>query len=126
MKVDAPLLPLNNVDLPRLKPTNIKVPKYHSEMLEDIKDDVLPYGVRAGRRRFFDRMDEMLDLTNRRLRASLRTKNLQFVKHEASGRYMIILVDQRTGQVLKEYPPEKLLDNAAILKETGLLKSIVG
>ncbi|HHW43390.1 MAG TPA: flagellar protein FlaG [Desulfotomaculum sp.] len=45
-----------------------------------------------------------------------------FKIHEATGRIMVQIIDQETGEVLNEIPPEKILDLVAhIQKLMGLL-----
>lgn len=45
-----------------------------------------------------------------------------FKIHEATGRVMVQVIDQETGEVLNEIPPEKVLDLAARIRElVGLL-----
>jgi flagellar protein FlaG len=48
--------------------------------------------------------------------------HLEFKVHEATGQVMVKIVDNNTGEVLREIPPEKLLDMAANLMElAGIL-----
>lgn len=48
--------------------------------------------------------------------------NLQFATHEATGRIMVKVVDNDTGQVVREIPPQKLLDAAASVQQAlGLI-----
>ncbi|WP_259501172.1 flagellar protein FlaG [Desulfofundulus thermocisternus] len=45
-----------------------------------------------------------------------------FKIHEATGRIMVQVIDQETGEVLNEIPPEKILDLVAHIQELmGLL-----
>lgn len=48
--------------------------------------------------------------------------NLNFSIHEASGQIIVSVVDKDTGEVIREIPPEALVDLAAKLQEAvGLL-----
>lgn len=48
--------------------------------------------------------------------------DLQFIVHEASGRIMITVKDESTGEVIREIPPSEILDIEARLKAMiGLL-----
>lgn len=48
--------------------------------------------------------------------------DLQFMLHEGSGRMIVRVVDPGTGNVLREHPPEKVLDTLAAIREVvGLL-----
>ncbi len=47
---------------------------------------------------------------------------LEFSIHEETGRTVIKVIDQQTGKVIKQLPPEELLDLAAKLEEmSGVL-----
>lgn len=43
--------------------------------------------------------------------------DLQFSIHEKSGRMLVRVVDSRTDEVLKEFPPEELLDTIGAIRE---------
>lgn len=48
--------------------------------------------------------------------------NLEFSTHEETGRILVRVIDNDTGQVVREIPPQKLLDAAASIQQAlGLL-----
>lgn len=48
--------------------------------------------------------------------------DIKFELHEGSGRWIVKVVDTKENKVLKEYPPQKLLDTIAAIREyVGLL-----
>ena len=54
--------------------------------------------------------------------SELKHNKLEFTVHEKTGRTIVKVVDQDTGDVIKELPPEELLDLAAKLEEmSGVL-----
>ncbi|NLM22175.1 MAG: flagellar protein FlaG [Peptococcaceae bacterium] len=44
-------------------------------------------------------------------------KRMKFSVHEESQRIMVKIIDQKTGEVLNEIPPEKILDMMSLLSE---------
>jgi len=52
--------------------------------------------------------DEVVDRLNLAMRA-LSTR-LKFQKHEASGRFVVRVINEQTDEVIREIPPERLLD----------------
>lgn len=42
---------------------------------------------------------------------------LKFEKHEASGQYMVRVIDEETSEVIREIPPEKTLDMIVHLRK---------
>ena len=61
------------------------------------------------------KMEEASRLVIEALRLS--HSNVEIRVHEDSGRYQIRKVDQESGEVILEIPPEKLLKIAAMIKE---------
>ena len=51
-----------------------------------------------------------------KLMESLNT-DIKFSIHKASGRMMVRVVDSKTQDVLKEFPPEELLDTIGAIRE---------
>ena len=51
-----------------------------------------------------------------KLMQSLNT-DIKFSIHKASGRMMVRVVDSKTQEVLKEFPPEELLDTIGAIRE---------
>ncbi len=69
-------------------------------------------------------VEKTLDIINQTIKAS--NRHLEFRFHEGSGRYSVKVVDSDTQEVIREIPPEKMLDLAARIKkmvetELGLL-----
>jgi flagellar protein FlaG len=67
---------------------------------------------------------EQLEKTVRGLNEFLKPSHtsLHFILHEELDRYYVQLVDRETKEVIREIPPEKILDMyASILKFVGLL-----
>ena len=48
----------------------------------------------------------------------IRNVGLQFVVHEDTGRVVITVIDESTGQVIREIPPSEVLKLAASLDKT--------
>jgi flagellar protein FlaG len=48
----------------------------------------------------------------------IRNVNLQFVVHEDIGRVVVTVIDESTGQVIREIPPKEVLKLAANLDKT--------
>ena len=126
MKIEEPLFLKADVYLPRLKPVSLRVRDLPNPGLEKQLDKVSVIGVDKGARRLEQQLAEALVMANRRLQARVKTRNLRFFADEASGRMVVLLVDQGTGRVVREYPPEKILENAAILKEASVVQRVIG
>ena len=61
----------------------------------------------------------MIERSNKDLK--LTNSSLQFSIHEKTKQIMVKIVDNETQEVVKEIPPEKILDMvAAMLERTGL------
>lgn len=56
----------------------------------------------------FEKLTEAIDAVNEFLR--LEKRSSQFVLHEGLDKYYVRLVDAETEEVVKEIPPERLLD----------------
>lgn len=68
-----------------------------------------------------DEVEKAVESTNRILKEE-RNAKYQFEIHEGTGRVMVNLVDTQTKEVLKEIPPEKILDLVAnIWERLGLI-----
>ena len=53
---------------------------------------------------------------------ALQNADLQFAVHEKTQRVIVKLIDQKTKEVLKEFPPEEMLDMVAKFQEyVGML-----
>jgi len=62
-----------------------------------------------------DQLREAVEISNRAM--ELAGYNLQFRIHEESGRVQVKVVDRETEEVLREIPPEYMLEIAAGIKE---------
>lgn len=74
------------------------------------------------RRGAFDRtmLDQLTDGLNRTLKAV--DKRLQFLVHEETDRIYVKVIDGETGEVIREIPPEKILDLVGHIQQLlGLL-----
>lgn len=69
-----------------------------------------------------EKLKEAVNITNQAIRFS--NYHLEFKLHEDSGRYQVKVVDSESQQVIREIPPEKMLDFSARFKE--LLDQAVG
>lgn len=67
-------------------------------------------------------LQEAVKVTNEAIRIS--NYHLEFKIHEDSGRYQVKVVDTDTAEVIREIPPENMLDFSAKVKE--LLDQAVG
>lgn len=67
-------------------------------------------------------LEEAVKTTNDAIKIS--NYHLEFKVHEESGRYQVKVVDTNTQQVVREIPPENMLDFSAKVKE--LLDKAVG
>ena len=125
MKIEPPLLP-KRVEVSSLPSVSLRVPKHANPGLDAIKNQVRQVGLDKAIGRIDVKMADAIDLANRRLRGSTRARSMQFGMHEESGRMTVRLTDTNTGMVIRDIPPEKFLENAAILKKTGMMKAIIG
>jgi len=67
-----------------------------------------------------EKLNDAVDKMNRE--AEARNLALRFEMHEDSGRWMVKIIDKDEDEIIREVPPEKLLDIAAHIREmTGLL-----
>lgn len=67
--------------------------------------------------------DEMDSLTQKMTKLmELINSNIHFKLHEGTDRMMVQVIDTRDGTVLKEFPPQELLDTLGKIKEyVGIL-----
>ncbi|WP_312651501.1 flagellar protein FlaG [Proteiniclasticum sp.] len=63
-----------------------------------------------------DEVERAVSSTNRLLNDEHRTQ-YKFEVHEGTGRVMVNLIDTKTKEVIKEIPPEKILDLVASIWE---------
>lgn len=62
-----------------------------------------------------NQMESAAELSNRAM--EIGGFNLQFRIHDESGRVQVKVVDKETKEVIREIPPEQMLDIAAQIKE---------
>ncbi len=79
-------------------------------------DNLLPHKARM------EEVQEAVDVLNKAMRIS--DHRLEFQLHEGSGRYQVKVVDTISEEVIKEIPPDYLLDFSARVRET--LDEILG
>ena len=85
-------------------------------------DPVDPKTIRADAKA---RIQRMVDDANRKIKGSIHFKSIRFAVDEASGRYVAVVKDRKTGKVLRQIPNDQLLSMAARLKDAaGLFKDI--
>lgn len=60
-------------------------------------------------------LKEAIDTANKAMKLS--NYHLQFRLHEGSGRYHVKVVDSATDEVIREIPPENLLEFSAMVKK---------
>ncbi len=74
-----------------------------------------PEGARAGRQPDPNEMRQAVEALNGFLRAN--ESHIQFALHEKMKQLMVQVIDDRTQEVIKTFPPEELLDLAAKIRE---------
>jgi flagellar protein FlaG len=85
-------------------------------------DPVNPKAIRADARA---RIQRMVDEANRMIQNSIQFKTIRFDVDQDSGRYVAVVRDRRSGQVLRQIPSDQILNMAARLKTaSGLFKDI--
>lgn len=62
-----------------------------------------------------DVLQEAINTANKAMKLS--NYHLQFKLHEGSGRYQVKVIDSETEQVIREIPPENLLEFSAMIKK---------
>ena len=75
-------------------------------------------------RRGFMLSERMVDSTVSKIRNIINVpfRHLEYNFHKESGEYFVKIIDDETDEVIREIPPEKILDIFACLKEiVGLL-----
>ncbi len=67
-----------------------------------------------------EKLDEIFEIVNDNIMHT--KKQFEYSVHEETNEIMVKLIDMETSKVLKEFPPEKNLDNVArLMKSTGLI-----
>lgn len=61
------------------------------------------------------KLEDAVELANTAMKVSI--YQLQFKIHEDSGKVQVKVVDEETGEVIREIPPEQMLEIAAGIKE---------
>ena len=57
------------------------------------------------------------ELLNRLLSSELGNSRLRINRHDAAGRFVYESIDKRSGEVVKQFPPEKILEVLAFYNE---------
>lgn len=124
MRID-PQLPVD-VKLVRFRPASLRVPQPSTPSVDAAIDQVNVRGVARGAERMQQSLMEIVQAANQRIRSTQKNHALSYQVHQASGYIMVRLTNLNTGEILREYPSEKILENAAILHEIGRVKSVIG
>ena len=86
-----------------------------AQVVNKVKHSIEPFIVGSNQDVNEERINECIDGINKKLEKQQLETSYQ--KHEATNRLVIRLVDKETKEVVKEIPPEKLLDYAAGMDE---------
>ncbi|MCG8507278.1 MAG: flagellar protein FlaG, partial [Sphingomonadales bacterium] len=57
------------------------------------------------------------ELLNRLLSSELGKSRLRINRHDAAGRFVYESIDKNSGEVVKQFPPEKILEVLAFYNE---------
>lgn len=72
-----------------------------------------------------ERLAESVNSVNRRIQGSILFKGITFAVDADSGRSFAVVINKRTGEVIKKIPGDKFLERAARLKDAaGLFEDI--
>ena len=102
---------INGVEKIVADPTKISMEKnVHRRIVSDIKSTEI--NADTNRHRFKrEDLDSAVEDANKMI--ANRNERFEFNIHEKTGRMMVKLIDNDTDEVVKEIPPEKLLDLVA-------------
>ena len=68
-----------------------------------------------------DRLRQPIETIQRYMNKNNVRKSVSFTMHEESGRPVATLVNTRTGEVIKRYPADEILNLSARLKRAGAI-----
>ena len=90
-------------------------------------DPVRPTNPKMIRETALKKLSSNLDTINKHLRESQQFKGIKFELNREANRTFAVIKDKKTGEVLKEVPPESVLQIAANLRDaSGIIVSIEG
>ena len=90
-------------------------------------DPVRPTNPKVIRETALNKLKSNLDTINKHLKASQKFTGITFEVNREANRTFAIVKDRRTGEVLKEIPPESVLQIAANLRDaSGIIVSVDG
>ncbi len=88
---------------------------------------VSPTNPKVIRETALNKLSANLDTINKHLKASQKFKGITFEVNREANRTFAVIKDRKTGEVLKEIPPEGVLQIAANLRDaSGIIVSIEG
>mgnify|MGYP000294844943 CR=1 FL=1 len=109
----APLRQTGRVDRTNEVAKAVDAPKKKEQPIPVVKDEANSAAREEARRQ---QMEEILEHT------AGADRYLRFEKHEKTGQWMVRVCDSETDEVIKEIPPEKILDMVSRFCElAGLL-----
>lgn len=111
-----------------IKSTRLFNPKLvRNPTLSKQLDSVRPTNPKVLREAALKKLSSSLDTINKHLRESQQFKGITFELNKDANRTFAVIKDQRTGEVLKEVPPEGVLQIAANLRDaSGIIVSVEG
>lgn len=102
---------INNVEKIGANPTKVSMEKnVHRRIVSDIKSSEIDADTNRHRFKRED-LDNAIEVANRIVTG--KNERFEFQIHERTGRMMVKLIDNETDEVVKEIPPEKMLDLVA-------------
>lgn len=91
-----------------------------AERVEKVKAERRPAAREEASELNYEKIEKAVQMGNRA--AEVLDVGIRFKLHEDTERYQVLIVDRRNNEVIKEIPPEKLLDLVGKIQEMiGLL-----
>jgi uncharacterized FlaG/YvyC family protein len=66
-----------------------------------------------------EQLQQMVADTNRKIAGSVQFKGIRFDLHEESGRMFAVIKDRRSGEVLKQFPSDYLLEMSSRIQKAA-------
>lgn len=102
---------INGVEKIVVDPTKVSMEKnVHRRIVSDIKSSEIDADTNRHRFKRED-LDEAIEVINKIVTG--KNERFEFKIHERTGRMMVKLIDNETDEIVKEIPPEKMLDLVA-------------
>lgn len=114
---------------PRMKHVALAQPELMVQNNPRVQQNLAPFKLDARRIRAETArtLQEQVHGVSRHISEDLVRKGLEFGLHEASGKQFVQVKNARTGEVLKQYPAEEILELGARLRRmTGFLVDTQG